>query len=1200
MADIKLFRPQRLTDNPDGGGLATAVEIIDGQVNNLFDDISRIDRVNGELSLRKPFVIAATADTALYSDLHLTIQAPPLDPRVSAVLFKTGSWTDERDDAKSAVERFLDESVISRMIPYDRQLQGQRTVLVYQRPELALPEIGEVYALKNDTSGAVEFVRVQDIDHQVETFTDSEGDYKARVITLTISQPLSQEFAGSQPNRMFKVDTGKSVVRKTIASDAARYKGVVSLVEDAAPGDLSIKVNTIFAQLVPSATSEVPVVDALPAGVVKIVDSGTDTVLVDAGQHSAAVTARLPTSAQLGVVVEARSGNVTTGQLQNRWEEQPNGTFLRTFGSRSMTIAMDATRSSVDLGVDSSNEFIGIKFQPAAAISESAQSYEIPVEIANRGYVYVATLHPTPTPGSTVVSFRAQGTWYTLEDDGTGALVGDAGVGSGLVNFQTGSVQVTLGALPDIGSSVIYAFGGASQYEIRADDITIAPPSVPFTLASNNCEPGTFSASWLSGGVTKSATDDSAGNLTGDATGRIVYATGDVVLTPALLPDASSVISVDYEAATTELETFNPAVAGGAVSLSLSVPPRPGSIRIDYNGTAFALLDGTVVLARTLTDNGVGQLVDAAGTVIVGSTVNYSTGQVTFSPGFSTQAPALTRVSYSQPMAGQLTGSDGAFIIEQITSLFGDGATLENATAVFASGELMTVRYKDNTAADAAVTDEIVTIPALVVDLTPLVKSAIVPGSVLFKLGGRSYYDRNATMNYGLAPLTGAGTSAGSIDYTSGLATITDWPGGIAPAFDAQSLLTEVAPLPLAVVHGRTPGSPLRPGTFYLQANRYRDGALIAGQADNNGNIDTSAMHGVIDVNTGTFVVSFGAFVLDSSLTTEEKAEGWYDAGNVDGDGYIWRPDEVIPGTVRFNCVVQTSLPQDPEIIKVNPVRLPMDGRVPVLRAGDTLVIADTLPYTLPNPLSAGQVVTLPRTGLASVAVYDDNGLGVAPTLYTPDLAAGTLTWADPLDLSAYAQPLVALHTIEDMALCLDAQITGEVQLGAALSHSYVAGQSLVSSALILGDAQGRYEHLYAQNTWTNVWSNTLIGSAPTGGGQYNDATWPVEVKNADAITQRWRINFTSATAFTVVGETLGVIASGTTAADVAPVNPATGLPYFTLRASGFGSGWATGNQIRFNTVAAGSPVWIARTVLSGPATQQDDRIRLDVRWDKD
>ena len=42
--DVKLYESQRLTDEEDGGGRVTGNEVIDGNVNNLFQDVSRIDR----------------------------------------------------------------------------------------------------------------------------------------------------------------------------------------------------------------------------------------------------------------------------------------------------------------------------------------------------------------------------------------------------------------------------------------------------------------------------------------------------------------------------------------------------------------------------------------------------------------------------------------------------------------------------------------------------------------------------------------------------------------------------------------------------------------------------------------------------------------------------------------------------------------------------------------------------------------------------------------------------------------------------------------------------------------------------------------------------------------------------------------------------------------------------------------------------
>ncbi len=54
--DIKLYASQRLTDEDNGGGRATGDVVVDGQVNNLFRDISRIDRTVGDVAMRKVFV----------------------------------------------------------------------------------------------------------------------------------------------------------------------------------------------------------------------------------------------------------------------------------------------------------------------------------------------------------------------------------------------------------------------------------------------------------------------------------------------------------------------------------------------------------------------------------------------------------------------------------------------------------------------------------------------------------------------------------------------------------------------------------------------------------------------------------------------------------------------------------------------------------------------------------------------------------------------------------------------------------------------------------------------------------------------------------------------------------------------------------------------------------------------------------------
>lgn len=1186
MSEIKLFRPQRLTDNPDGGGLATATVVVDGEVNNVFDDISRVDRVNGELSLRKVFAIADTEDTELFSDLHAIVQAPPLDPRVSSVIFRTNAgWGDQRADAQDYVERYLDPSVITRMIPYDRQLQGQRTVLVYQRPELALPEIGEVYALVNDTAGTSEFFRVQDIDHEVQTFTDERGDYSARIITLTISQPLSREFAGSQPNRYFTAAGTASLVRKTIASDAARFRGVVRLAADAPAGSLSVKVESIFSQLVPAATSETAVTDAPPAGTVSLIAAAVGRVT--AGDTSLRDWT-FPTSIEPGSITSSGALVVTddgTGRLRNA-----GGTVV---GS------VDYVQGALSL--NSAPGTVGFSYRPAAAVSKAAHTEATPVTLSNRGYVYTRTLRPIPAAGSLSVSFRAQGRWYTLQDDGSGALRGDTGVGVGSINFQTGTASVTLGALPDVGSAIIWSWGIGAEYQIRTGDLAIRPPRIRIQLQQGAAEPGTLSFTWTAGGSPRAATVAADGTVSGDAEGRVIHATGEALLLPTVLPDSNALITADYEAATTTTEVFTPSASGGSIVITLSSLPRPGSVALVFQVFSEGLYGGTQATQIELFDDGAGGIVDRAGEAVPGGSVAYATGIVTIPTTYMVPGAELSYADYSGSLPGRVVALDsGRFTVElkQLRKVMAVGPV--TVLTGFINGSPISATYKSDDAVDVVVHEEHPVGP-LELDLTPGVTNRIVPGGVNFSFMGQTYFERAGTLYRGSNSQAATATPAGTLNHSTGIASITAWQGGSAPALTVRALLTEIASIPVFVVHGRTPGAPLRPGTFTIRALRARDGVEVMATSDANGNLTAAGIHGVVDSVTGVFSVAFGAYVLDSTLSPEDRAEPWYSPDLIDEDGYIWRPEEVLPSSVRFNCVVQVALPIDPAIIKVNPVRLPMDGRVPVIRAGDTLVIHDPQPYTLPNPLTPGGQIILPRDGLASVAVYDQAGLGVPlDQLGAVDLDAGEITVADPLDLDGYELPLVAIHSVEDMALCLDAQITGEVAIAQPLTHDYTADNSLVSSALILGDAQARYEHLFAQNTWTGVWSNDPIGSPPSGGAQYNDALFPLQVVNKHAITQRWRLAFTSPTAFNIIGEELGVIGTGTTSTGAAPINPETREPYFVIEAAGFGAGWANGNNLRFNTVAAGGPIWVARTVLTGPATHEDDRIRLQTRWDKD
>lgn len=240
------------------------------------------------------------------------------------------------------------------------------------------------------------------------------------------------------------------------------------------------------------------------------------------------------------------------------------------------------------------------------------------------------------------------------------------------------------------------------------------------------------------------------------------------------------------------------------------------------------------------------------------------------------------------------------------------------------------------------------------------------------------------------------------------------------------------------------------------------------------------------------------------------------------------------------------------------------------------------------------QTINCGRTNLSSVRVLGSNG-SVINTGYAVDLAAGTVTFTDTY---AYSQPVTIQHRIEDMALVVASDTNAKtVTLSKLLSRNYPAG-STFSGVLLAGNMFAQVQTVFDQSSWSGTWSDTISGSAAT--ATFNSTLYPIAVTNQGAITERWLVRFTSATAFEILGENVGTIAVGNVNTDCAPINPTTNVPYFTIPALGWGSGWATGNVVRFNTVGAMFPVWVIRTVHPSTPTVQNDSFTLLVRGDVD
>lgn len=346
---------------------------------------------------------------------------------------------------------------------------------------------------------------------------------------------------------------------------------------------------------------------------------------------------------------------------------------------------------------------------------------------------------------------------------------------------------------------------------------------------------------------------------------------------------------------------------------------------------------------------------------------------------------------------------------------------------------------------------------------------------------------------------------------------------------------------------GRTPAAPVKPESFTV----YAGNGEIVGRSNAAGEI-TGGITGKIDYETGFYEI--------------KRDEGFY------------------PEDLRYNAVTQDNLPLDSSIIGIDAVRLPADGRVPVFRKGDMIVISNRLKQDLGSAFTAAQKITLNRQNIDRLCLVDSKGKHVLAEKYTADLKAGSITFAEPLDLSQYTLPLTAVCAWEEENRVTGVDISGRLKLQFAIGRNYPKENTFVSSALIGGDLLVRATEPFSQQAWDNVWSDAQRGEPIL--ARTNVKDYPIKLASNGAITERWLIKFITATQFELYGERLGLVAKSDTLTDLAPTNPATGKPYFTLKAAAFGGGWSTQNCIRFNTYGTPLPVWILRSVQPSPDKQ--------------
>lgn len=1204
-SDIRFAASSNMADVPEGGGPPSSKLLTSGRSNEIFPDISEETRTVGRVEIYQIFGVLRNSDRAALLGANCIVASPPTDPNVSVTLLSLRDPFATRRDIAKRIESGMSAGSEWNGFLLENHFTTMRVLQFLQRPGTPPPAVGKTLVLiyqEGTDSERRQRVRIKSVATEVRVFNDTSGGgvgstYEGQVSTCEIFDGLLYDFPGSPPIRSFTRSSTKTLTRETTYSDGGVFYSASKLTQATTLLDTWIQVQSVYTQVVPNSRAEAASFDQRPAArrTIVLADYSPRRIEVGVTPHTQRVKVQ-ENNLGLNYVFQCRPapapGTIVIDfwALGQRYTLTDDGTGRLT-GQGGGSVAYDTgavlctLKVLPDIGsliTLSHGSRAAYTNQTALGLPPRAPEYSFIVGEQSGSAI---TDSERITPTTLVVTYPSGGQIRTVTDSGSGAL---QGAGTGTVDYLRRVVTLRPQFMPDPGAT----FQIDCEIDALAATQIITSPTPPdaagittFTLASPPT-PGSVEVTWKVARKTSSSSG--------------------VKLDTSYTRDSLR---------TTPTRSYSH-TKGGYLTLTV----RRGATGAATTEESVQESD-RIVTTRTVTDDGQGGLGDNSQTPLppgvsvpqgqpeeegfgpggaYEGTVDYVTGQV----ALKVVAFHAYAESYKSDYEKATTF---ASIVEETSAATEDNARKGGEAGSSSVGEELlaassiVVRYHSGPLSATRTHSETFTPPAVSLPLRPYTSQRVIPGSVQFRWLGHTYLDYDGTVYRSpLDLVSGYGIPSGTLDYVTGIAQMYDYVvGNTDPlSFELQSLWTQAGQWTTASVFFNTESAPLRagPGGLVLTVLDAH-GTTLTANVNDQGIVSGSHMWGIVDFARGGVQLQFGDFVLDDGLSAAEKAEWWYDAADVGAvqAGKVWRPWPVDPSTLRYSCINYVYLPVDSTLMGLDPAALPPDGRVPFARPGDTCVIG--LTHSAPSFVaSAGLTHSVGHERLSFAQVQDAATGQPIDSGYTVNLDAGTVTFTD---VTGYPASVCVVARTEVYRQIAEVRVDGKVRLTTPVGYAFTT-DAVFSTALRQGDRFARVSRVYDQASWSGTtWYDGLDPAKGSATATYDHAGVPIEVTNRGAITERWAARIRSdGTTFDLIGQHLGQIATGSINADFAPLNAAAQVPYFTLRATGWGAGWVAGNVLFFDTVGAEAQIALVRCTQPSSPAGLDDSFWLVQRGD--
>ncbi|MDH1690809.1 hypothetical protein [Acinetobacter junii] len=641
--NLVLYKSERLTDTTDGGGKYSGQVVVDGESNNLFPDVSELDRTMGRVSMRKIYAGVNSVDTDALMGSTVFVSKNPDDPNVSALLFSTESHVDTRDSAQNRVENYLAKGGQIAGTPLDTLWQGMKIIQVAMFKNEIEANVGDTIVLISNEGKSNEYeqyVRITKVETRIAIMIVDGKEVEYKVATYDLNDPLEIDFVGLSASQWYQGTKSTTIIRDTLVADTGKYYASTDLVENANVGQFTVQAASIFSQLVPSAQIETPLVDLNASSEsIALVSGNANTITV-------AYSTTIGTSQNLYIGSSVIPSSVSFTLFGNAISDQ-GGLLKKSDGTQVGTIDYQRGLIQWTASAGSGSTSLSITFKPAAAPTQPMHTYAVPVTQNNQSLNWTGVLVPIPAPGSLSVSYMAQGKFYTLKDNGNGQLKGSSdSYGAGTINYVTGSWLVTLGALPDVDTPILLLWGTPISTFERAD-LAVLPAAIEFDLNQLGIAASSITVNWMLEGAAKSATSNAQGQFAGDATGTVNYATGVGRIIPNKLPQKATVFTINYNFGDPKSQTVSDVTPNGSQQLSFNIGTgaaiEPNSVELKIPVYEYPTSSPDNFQLVTLFDVPInattGNLIDRLGNV---------QGTITYASGACVVTPVLEQIAYSQ------------------------------------------------------------------------------------------------------------------------------------------------------------------------------------------------------------------------------------------------------------------------------------------------------------------------------------------------------------------------------------------------------------------------------------------------------------------------------------------------------------------------------------------------------------------------